>query len=213
MSDAKLKEQVQSQIQNPQSEVLMGRSFKHILDVSEDKIYIPELESIQKAQSDNANAIKALTTRIDTLDKTMHINVNEPHSVFVNREIKSETDKVPVLEIASIEPLQKALSEYADTLKAFGARIDALEKSLPNLGAITELATALNSSIEATKTSAAQQVKSMLDNRGWLNLAELYSARSATDNTVEDGKRAKGPEQTEPNAQAGGPVAGRFIKT
>jgi len=109
--------------------------------------------------------------------------------------------------------LAKAQSETADAIKVLTTRLEVLEKSIPDLGALKELATALNSSIEATKATEAQKVKSMLDNRGWLNLTELYSARSATDNTVDGGARAKGPQETEPNTQIGGPVAGRFIKT
>jgi hypothetical protein len=100
----------------------------------------------------------------------------------------------------------------ADVLKTLAARVEALEKSIPNFGAINELATALNSAIEATKASEAQKVKAMLDNRGWLDIAKLYSARSAKDNTVDDGKRAKGPQETQPEAIAGGPIAGRFIR-
>jgi hypothetical protein len=109
--------------------------------------------------------------------------------------------------------LAKAQSDLADVIKTLASRVDALEKSLPNLGTITELATALNSSIEATKATEAQKVKSMLDNCGWLNLAELYSARSATDNTVDGEKREKGPQETNVNTQRGGPIAGSFIRT
>ena len=112
------------------------------------------------------------------------------------------------------ESLVKSQSETADVLKTLAARVEALEKSIPNLGAINELATALNSTIEATKATEAQKVKAMLDNRGWLDIGKLYSARSATDNTVDGGVRAKGPQETPPQSEAvGGPIAGKFIKT
>ena len=110
------------------------------------------------------------------------------------------------------ESLVKSQSDMADVLKTLAARVEALEKSIPNFGAINELATALNSAIEATKASEAQKVKAMLDNRGWLDIAKLYSARSANDNTVDGGARAKGPQETQPEAIAGGPIAGRFIR-
>lgn len=113
--------------------------------------------------------------------------------------------------------LAKAITEtqsvLAEAVKSLGTRLEVLEKSLPNFDAINELATALTRTIEATKATEAQKVKAMLDDHGWLDIAKLYSARSDPRNTVESGARAKGPEQIEPQAVAGGPIAGRFIKT
>jgi len=126
-----------------------------------------------------------------------------------NMIVPGVTDTIHIPELESI---QKSQSDMADVLKTLAARVEALEKSIPKFGAINELATALNSAIEATKASEAQKVKAMLDNRGWLDIAKLYSARSAQDNTVDDGKRAKGPQETQPEAIAGGPIAGRFIR-
>jgi hypothetical protein len=126
--------------------------------------------------------------------------------------VKLQSETADVIHISELESIRKSLSDTANVLKAFAVRIEALEKSIPNFGAINELATALNSAIEATKATEAQKVKAMLDNRGWLDIAKLYSARSAQDNTVDDGKRAKGPQETQPEAIAGGPIAGRFIK-
>jgi hypothetical protein len=109
--------------------------------------------------------------------------------------------------------IQETQSALADAIRALGTRLDVLEKSTPALGEITALASALNNAIEATKTNEAQKVKSALDNHGWLDIVKLYSARSATDNTVDGGARTKGPQETEPQAVVGGPIAGRFIRT
>ncbi len=124
----------------------------------------------------------------------------------------------PAAEMPMYESLAKSIletrSEVADVVKTLATRLEVLEKSIPNLAAISELATALSQTIEATKAKEAQKVKAMLDNRGWLDIGQLYSARSATDNTVDSGAKAKGPQETPvPNEAVGGPIAGKFIKT
>lgn len=125
----------------------------------------------------------------------------------------------PSADMAVMDSLAKSIQEtqsaLADAIKALGTRLDVLEKSTPALGEITALATALNNAIEATRTNEAQKVKSALDNHGWLDIVKLYSARSAPDNvvTVDGGVRKGGPQETEPQAVVGGPIAGRFIRT
>ncbi len=119
--------------------------------------------------------------------------------------------------VAIYESLAKSIletrSEVADVIRTLVTRLEVLEKSVPNLAAINELATALSQTIEATKAAEARKVKAMLDDRGWLDIGKLYSARSDPNNTVDSGSRAKGPQETEPQVAVGGPIAGKFIKT
>jgi hypothetical protein len=125
----------------------------------------------------------------------------------------------PSADMAVMDSLAKSIQEtqsaLANAIKALGTRLDVLEKSTPALGEITALASALNNAIEATKTNEAQKVKAALDNRGWLDIVKLYSARSASDNVVtqDGGVRKGGPQETDPQAVIGGPIAGRFIRT
>ena len=162
-------------------------------------------ETITTEKDKAADALEAERARLDA-ERPLPL----PNPIVVPSAPEGPT-------VAIYESLAKNLldtrNDVADVIKTLTTRVEALEKSIPNLASINELATALSQTIEATKATEAQKVKSALDNRGWLDIGKLYSARSAADNTVEGGARARGPQETPPQSEAvGGPIAGKFIK-
>lgn len=209
------------------------------LEVLGDKSLVEQLETARAASKSQAPvgalvkadepqtaqvaaSVVTVTHETNTKDVTT-VEKDEAADAIEVKEAQAATQVVGSTELAAdpigpmMDSLIKALNEtqsvFAEAVKSLGTRLEVLEKSIPDLSKISDLATALNKSIEATQATEAQKVKAMLDNRGWLDMARLYSARSATDNTVDGGERAKGPQETAPAQGAGGPIAGRFIRT